>query len=319
MQLTGPHSPTVDIYFGFAFADWIASGHIEWIAPTVLRSGSTLIVFRHTSGTWPLPNHDRLILVMDDDWRAAFRDTHIPLLYRAKLLLVEGRRGPNLERRADHILVPSSALEKLYRRLYPAKDITRIPPHWPSPDALSSAQADRLVVAYLSAQSHAKDFRFVRPVIDEILGDPNGPDILITANQRLPSRWKASPRVQVAPRMSWGDYRGWMQDKRIDIALYPLLEGRFASSRSPNKFMEFDQFGASIIASRHWVETTDFATQSACLSLDNTHDAWRKGVGSLIKDSALRQSLARQNRQAIDALNARSQQRAVWSKLLAIQ
>src|SRR5690606_19111459 len=109
--------PTPDLYFLHACADLAATGAVARLAPTVLRVGGTLIVFRHAAGLARLPRHDRLIFVADDDWRAGLRDPALPWSYRAKLLAVDCRLGRRAEAAADMIVAASPALAARYRRL----------------------------------------------------------------------------------------------------------------------------------------------------------------------------------------------------------
>ncbi|TMV77358.1 hypothetical protein FGG78_27375, partial [Thioclava sp. BHET1] len=147
--LASSSSPTADLYLGFCCADLLRAGILECHAPTVFRIGRTVIVMRHDSGLGRLPRHDRLIYLIDDNWRAGLTDRSVPTWYRMRMALLEARAGLRMERVADAIVTSSSRLAAIFRRLHPDIPVVKMDPAWPTARAdLPEEHSTRRRLAY---------------------------------------------------------------------------------------------------------------------------------------------------------------------------
>lgn len=310
-------SPTADLYFRWAAAQVIGEGRIRQIAPTVFLAGRALIVFRHASQRREWPKHDRLIYVIDDDWRAGFRDSAVPLDYAAKLAFFEAWAAQWIEARADSIVVSSPALHRRYTARYPEKDIALVEPFWP---AGSSAQISEVagppVIAMLGARSHAKDIPILFPAIHAVLAANEAVRLIISNEMPLPRTLNGHPRIELIPAMSWRDYLDWMVGRTFRVGLYPLRDTAFNRARSINKLLEYDQFGAAVIASDCWEAARPAMRDGRCVLLGSDWRVWAHEILRMLKDPGEAWAMARRNRAAISSGDHSARQAALWSRLL---
>lgn len=308
-------SPTAALYLEWSMQDALASGRIARLSPTVFRHGTTLIVLRHLSGLRALPRHDRLIHVIDDDWRAGLRDGTLPPAYRITLALREARAARRIETRAALILTASEVLAERYRARHPARTVALLEPAWPDATApLPRARPTR--IACLSAATHRSDFLFLRPVLDALI-EREGIHLTISGNLPLPRSWHRHARIDVLPVMDWNGYRRWMAGKSFDIGLYPACRGPFNTARSRNKLLEFDQFGAALLCSQAWEPGRRAAADRRCLALPDRQEDWARAVNRLIDSQGKATALAARNRAALMRENPLARQKRCWDALLA--
>ncbi|MFQ5623631.1 MAG: hypothetical protein ACE5FS_09565, partial [Paracoccaceae bacterium] len=271
--LSSASSPTADVYLGWSCADLIASGAIRRISPTVFLFDRTLMVMRHDAGLRECPEHDRLLYFTDDDWRGGIRDPLVPLDYRVKLSLVEARAAKRLEDRADVILVSSKTLQDAYSGMFPDKPVILIEPAWraaTSPVGRPDRPAQR--IAYLGARSHMADFKFLIPIIDTVLDRRSNAYVTVSGEHPIPSSWRGNPRIEIVKPMTWRQYLVWMRGRKFDIGLYPQVGGQFNAARSENKLLEYDQFGAAVVASSRWRAAAAPASQDRCMLLNDAQN-----------------------------------------------
>lgn len=307
-------SPTADIYFGFSCGDLLVAGDVKQLGPTVFQAGSTLIVMRHARGT-TLPPHSNLIFVIDDDWRSALRDRHLPWSYRLKILTVEARHAHALERSADTIVVTSPGLERIYRRLYPQKDIERIAPFWPEAKRPLAPRTRIQSIGCLSAWSHGRDARILTPALERVLNQSNGPEVVLSGNLPVSRRWRKSDRVTVIPAVSWSDYRDRISKLELDIGLYPLLGGPFAAARSTNKLWEYDQLGSAVVASDAWIAAKD---EPGWIQVSESTNNWADLVEDLIERPSLVEETTKANRASLSRQRGAGAQRSFWLDRLGV-
>lgn len=311
-------APTADLYLKWSCADLIADGGLQQIAPTVFLAGRTLVVLRHDAGLNEMPEFDRLIFVIDDDWRAGLPDPELPLDYRAKLRMVEARGAPRLETAADVIVVSNENLQRKYRDLYPEKQIITLPPAWNGPKAaITGTDADHKThVAILGARTHRADLAFLAPVIADLLTDRSDLRFTISGEAGLPYALRGYRQITRVPSMSWSTYLQWMRGKAFDIGLYRLADTEFNAARSVNKLLEYDMFGAAVIGSTVWGECRAAAARGQCLLLADDHNAWREAILRLVDNPDERAKIATQNRHQINRDALLLKQRQLWDTLL---
>lgn len=316
--LTGPASPTADLYFGWPCAKLISSGTVRQIAPTVFQFEQTLIVVRHALGLRKAVDYNRLVYVMDDDWRAGLSSKHLPPSYRVKLALVEARAARRLELQADLIVTSSDVLAERYRTLFPDKPIEVMMPAWPHP-AVKVIQPKRARrVAFLGSWSHRHDFTLIEDALIHALNVYEDLEVVLSGNLRPSVALGQHDRLKIVAPMTWPDYVLWLQQQRFDICLYPLQKTSFNASRSINKLLEYGQTGAITIASEGWKLSGLTEEKNLFVPVKNRREAWVQTLKDLITDWETRQSVADEVQQALLRLNLQHQNWTRWNEILGL-
>lgn len=308
-------NPSADLYLAWSCADLIEAGRIEVLAPTVFRAGGTLIVVRHLSGLRPIPQYDRLIHVVDDDWHGGILDRSLPGAYRLKLAMVECRDAWALERRADVFAVASQALGQRYGQRFPTKRVVRIDPAWPEP-SLRAGSVFSADIAYLGSPAHSGDMPYVAEVIARTLSERPDLRVLIAGGHSMPAAWTARENIIQLPDLPWPDYWAWLQGVRAAVLLYPLGAGRFNAARSINKLMEADQVGAALLGSARWTAGISAAARGQCRLPGDSPADWCQAVLDLLDHPQRALDLVRANRAALAEQKSLVGQRALWQGLL---
>jgi hypothetical protein len=311
-------SATADLYLGLACADLIADGRIEQFAPTVFRAGSSLIILRHDAGLNPLPAHERLIWLVDDDFDAGLRDRELPRWYRLRLALLEARAARRLRDAADQIVVPGPAMAEVMTAAgIRSSRLTLLPPAWPAPRMAprNPCTARPIRVAWLGAASHAGDARHAAEIFRQLLRHSPETEIIWSSNHALPGGLARHPSVSALPAMNWPDYRDWIARARFDIGLYPISSAGFNRGRSANKLGEYAQAGASVLGSEGWQDAYEAARFGACQLLPPVPAAWVDAILELSARPERARALAEANR-IWQTQHGFILQRRIWAGLL---
>lgn len=312
----GP-SASADLYVRFCHADLVESGQIECHAPTVFRWDRTLIVVRHDGGLSRLPPHDRLIFVLDDDWRGGLGDANLPLRYRLHLGLRDGRAARRLEAAADVIVASCEALAAILRDRHPATRVAVIEPAWSGSRAeLTAGTGPTARVAVLGAVSHRQDSRWIVPVLAALIEARPHLGILWSGNHTLPADLADRADVVTVPKLNWDGYRNWIGSMRADVGLYPLRPGAFNRARSINKLGEYDRLGAAVVGSDMWTAAAEAASAGACLLVPSSPAKWVDTLLRLLDRPDQTRALAERNREWL-ALRGCQRQRGQWAALLS--
>lgn len=289
---------------------------VTQISPTVFRHGTDLIVIRHNTGQGPLPAHDRLIYVVDDDWRSGLRDPSLPVTYRLKLALTEARSAPMLEKRAELICVSTPALRHRLEALWPQKPVRELGPAWPEGRApLAEAAPKR--VALLQGMSHRRDARIMWQALPPILAAFPDTRLTVSANLSPPRALRRHAAVECVPAHSWPVYRQWMKGRRFDLLLCPARNGPFNAARSDNKLLEADQYGAALLCADSWPAGQAAQTSGRARCVAHDANSWQDAIAVLLGTPGLAQSMAQTNRAALVARRPLETQRLIWRDILA--
>ncbi|MCV6593670.1 MAG: hypothetical protein OIF48_12000 [Silicimonas sp.] len=307
-------SPSAELYFSAAMCDGLETGEIRALSATVFAAGDTLVVIRHLSGLGRLPEHRRLIYVIDDDWRAGLQDQTLPRRYRLQLTFREGRVGRWLEQQADLILASTEVLLARLRGAWPGKPVELLEPAWPRSEGPLAQEMPRRL-AYLSAATHRVDFRFIAPVLETLLSR-YAVKLTVSENAPVPREWRSRPDVVLVPVMDWAGYRDWARCQAFDIALYPACATLFNAARSRNKLLEFDQFGAALLCSETWAPGAQAARAGRCLAVPETAEAWGAALSKLIETPGLARQLAQTNRTTLASEDPLKMQQKLWCRIL---
>ena len=307
-------SPTADLYLGFACSDLIREGAIVRHGPTVFSAGDTLIVMRQDGGISPLPRHNRLIYLIDDDWRAGIDDPTLPRWYRQRLNLLEARAARRFESAADLVIASSPHLAAILAHNLPGKRIEVLDPAWPEATApLPDPHRPARTLAYLGAATHREDADWLQRMLAPLLARYDHLRLVWSANH--PMTTATSGQIEQVPALGWEAYRNWMLGQNFDIGLYRISGQGFSAARSVNKLVEYDQFGAAVLGSYRWDAARPAASEGACLLAGDHVAEWRDTLSRLIREPGLAHRIALMNRarQLRDGLSA---QRRRWATLL---
>ncbi|MBV1868821.1 MAG: hypothetical protein KUG69_13090 [Marinosulfonomonas sp.] len=316
-RLTGSTSPTADLYFAWPCADLLKDGVIRCLAPTVYLAGRTLIVIRHALGLQQSVSFDRLIYVIDDDWRAGLAGSGLPLAYRAKLALVEARAARHLEKLADTIVVSSPRLATRYRHIWPGKNVIQMSPAWPLPQSRPAKTSVR-AIAYLGAWTHQRDFGLIAPALKLLLDRHPDVSFTLSANVNAGPFWANHPQTKIVPALPWNDYLAWLIEQRFDIGLYPLRDTGFNRARSVSKLFEYALCGAAVVASDSWEVARNGSLSDAVELVPETPDGWGASIERLLGDPAEVQARVSQTLDGLRQSHATQESRGVWRDILAI-
>jgi hypothetical protein len=298
-------------------SDEISRGEIVRFSRTVFLADRTLIVFRHAGFLGNLPSHDKLVFFVDDDVVGGKHDPMLPFDYRSKLALFEARSYARLSTRADIIAASCPRLVDIIQRQFPGKRVALVEPAWPTPaQHLEHSHADFARVAYLGARSHKQDFEFLVPIIEAVLLSGRRVVFTVSGEHSVPRSLQNHPGLEILPPMSWNQYQSWMRNRSFDIGLYPLLCSKFNESRSANKLLEYDQFGAAVIASSRWTAATTLGSEGHCKFLDDHPESWIKRILHFIDNPEAAQAVAQKNRQRTISMIPEERQRRTWRVIL---
>lgn len=312
-RLVRPWSPTADLYLLNACGDWVgAGGPIERLAPGVFASAHALLVVRHAGGAMALPERRRVIWLIDDDVDAALSCRDIPLGQRAKLWLFEHRHGQRLRASGCDVVVSSDAL----KHRYPEAAVLR--PFWAgAPAGIDHHREEGPIrIGFLGSAVHRGDLGMVRPLLEELLVRDDV-ELHIAANHHL-GRLAGHPRLRPIEATSWPDWKRWIAETRLHIALYPLADNPVNRARSCNKIIEHAIVGAASVYSANWPEAARIARRGAGLVLENDLGRWEAALDRLIRERDLRLRLAAAGRSLANDLNHPGQQRAFWKHAFSL-
>lgn len=319
--LSTPDSPTADLYFRNACADFL-DGQVRQLGPTVFASEAACLVMRHALRAGPLPLRRRLIYMIDDDVDAGIDDESLPYLYRQKLRMVEQPLGRRVTRVAGVAVVASSALKRLFE---PVMTTHLLRPFWSEPlaslnhfDRLSDLDA-RIDLAYLGSIVHRRDLEFLLPVFAALLARHENLRIHIPERHGLPTTFDRHPRVRRIPGLGWTAYCAEIATRRFHIALYPLLESPVNRARSVNKLVEHAITGAAPVYSSNWTEAPRVWRTGAGICVPNVQESWTEAVSQLIRSPERARAVAGKARNLAAALNDPASQRQLWRSLFDLK
>jgi len=317
-RLLARPAATADLYFADSCEPFLQNGTVSKLAPTVFASAEAMLVLRHDSSLPAGAKRRRLVYFMDDDIEGGCRDPHLPRSYRAKLAVVDRWAALRLAPRADAIVVSSENLKSAARKLAPQARIEVLHPYWREPlsDLVHLKQDKTVEIAFLGAQTHARDLHFLLPVIADILDTHPHVRFSVSSGHRLPGPLARHKRVRRIAPTRWTDYRPTLAKRRYQIALYPLLDSPFNHGRSINKIIEHAIAGAAGIYSANWPESRRISAAGAGVVVDNDARAWRNAIADLIADRTRLQSVAERGRDLADLLNRPEPQRELWADLM---
>ncbi|MEM9140381.1 MAG: hypothetical protein AAGB15_11195 [Pseudomonadota bacterium] len=318
--LSAPDSPTADLYFRNACADFLGAG-VAQIAPTVFASSTACVVMRHAMRAGRLPARRRLIYLIDDDVDAGTADGTLPFFYRQKLRMVEQPHARHFKRFAGVAVVGSPVLARLFS---PLMRTHLLRPYWS--EALAPLEhfdglgtGDPIDMAFLGSVVHRSDLEFLLPVVKRLLDEHPRLRFHVPERHRLPADFDRHPRVHRITGLGWTAYRREIATRRFHLTLYPLLDTPFNRARSGNKLIEHAVVGSAAVYSEHWREAKRAVVSGAGVGVSNRHAEWYGAISALLADPAEMRRLAAGAQKLARRINTSGPQRRLWSDLLGLQ
>lgn len=109
-----------------------------------------------------------------------------------------------------------------------------------------------------------------------------------------PTGWEGHPAVEYQPVLhGYHAYGEWLLEKRLDIALIPLVDDAFNNSKSVIKWMEYSAAGVASVFSNVSTYRAVVDNGRNGLLVEERPEAWLAAIERLIVDPALRRQLAR--------------------------
>jgi hypothetical protein len=316
--------PTTDLYFRDAcaggIAHWWRAGPIRALGQNTFRCGETLLLLRRDTPVlmrralqWP----GRLIYLIDDDIGGSLDSPGLPDDYRRRLATFDREYHQPLVERADHLVVASPVLQKLFG----GDGVTAIDPFWSLPLADLGHFADvgagspvRLV--HLGSGSHKGGLTLLEPALLRLLDGGRNVTFTFVGRRGEHPGLDAHRHVRrIAPRR-WPAYRHWLRGQRFHIGLYPLTDTPFDRARSANKLIEHGIVGAVGVYPGDWPPARRMGT-GAIIAPDAPGD-WFETIAGAVDDLPQLGSTAGAALRRLPAINNVTMQRRIWSTLLDI-
>ncbi|MFN3262390.1 MAG: hypothetical protein ACE37J_17735 [Pikeienuella sp.] len=315
--LTTLNSPTADLYFANACADWLEAGLVTRYAPTVFASAATRLVIRHDARAGRASLRPHHVYLIDDAIDLEGADSALSPYWRFKLERVERAAAARFLPWARAVVVSADPLAAMIRARAPEADVRRLDPYWETGFAdLSHHEAPGpFRVAFLGSQVHGPDFAPLAPVLRDFLEVWPEAELIVGGGH---GRLVQHPRARDLGAMGWADWRRALPGLRPHVALYPLAETPFNAARSLNKLIEHGIAGAAGLYAAHWTPSRRAAEAGAGLALGPDPREWRAALDALAADRARAASMATAGQALARRLNDPAPQRALWAELLEI-
>ena len=148
------------------------------------------------------------------------------------------------------------------------------------------------VVGFAGGASHLDNLEILRPVLAKLANRFWKEEIRFICLGVRPS-WLLDvvAGAQVADACRPDQYPTWLSTLGFDVALAPLADSEFNSSRSALKFWEYSAAGAVTVASNREPYASAIQDGSTGLVVDNQPDSWVQAIGKLIRSDELRREL----------------------------
>lgn len=224
---------------------------LRYLGQNVYALGRTAFVVRETStfGLRQAKKLDRIFYILDDNFRAGADDETLPFDYRHKLRRLHDEVEYRILDACDALICANESSAAFYRSRGDVGAVETLYPHFgAAKPRMSPVRSSAVHLALLQTRSHLNDVRSIAAPLNKILARHSeaslihflkGSETGLRPNKRI---------VEIRP-MPWRAYMRWR--KRIDIGLYPLLDGGFNSYRSINKFLEYVHRGAVPLVSEN--------------------------------------------------------------------
>lgn len=315
--LTTLNSPTADLYFADACADWLSDGRVRRYAPTVFASATTRLVIRHDGRAGRESRRARHVYLIDDAIHLEGADAALSRYWRFKLDHVERAAAALYLPKAASVVVSSPGLEAMIRAHAPGADVRRLDPYWAVEfsDLAHHLAPGRFRVAYLGSQVHGPDFAPLAPMLRAFLDAWPEAELIVGGGH---GAMVGHERARDLGALNWRDWRAALPGLNPHVALYPLADTPFNAARSLNKLIEHGVAGAAGLYAAHWPGAALAAAAGAGRALGPDPQDWRAALDALITDRAATAAMAAAGSALARRLNDSGAQRRLWAELLEL-
>lgn len=217
----------------------------SYIGPNVFAIGRRAFIVRQTSafGLRQARKLDKVFYIVDDNFKIGSEDETLPADYRIKLRMLHDEAEFRILDICDGVICANASAAEAYRRREGLRAVHTMHPHYgPARPHPPASRARAVHLALLQTRSHLNDVRSIAEPLNAILA--RYPETsLMHFLKGFDTGLAPSKRIVEGKPLAWRAYMRWR--KRIDIGLYPLLDGGFNRYRSINKFLEYVHRGAT--------------------------------------------------------------------------
>lgn len=302
--LSGGETPTTDYFLKpylaqLGFEVSLLDGSCEPMESAFDAQRCRLVVIsRYVSGCWLAAlerlrlQGAKLVYFMDDDLFDLAALQGLPWRYRWKIFSQAWVHRNRLLRLCNEFWVSMPYLAEKYARFKPVL-------LGPLPSALMIAQKPCVRVCYHGTASHPREIEWLLPVIDQVQTRTGAIHFEMFGGRDVAKRFGGLPRVSVLHPMVWQNYLAYTAGHRCDIALAPLLPGKFNAARGPTKFYDYARMGAAGLYSDVAPYRGFVRDGVDGLLLDNDPELWIEAILALAEDVEKRAALAAAARQRL--------------------
>ena len=236
--------PSTDLYFLNSCRDLTGWGKpVTRLGSNSFRCGDRYLIIRseRSAIVQKILNtpRARIILVIDDDIRAASSDATLPPAYQRRLEDAATGDTGALMARADLVLAPS---QQLMDRLADCRKVERIDPYWgkqcTTGSHFDSMGEGTVSLVHMGTASHQAAMNFLGPVLAQVLEALPAVTFSYFARRSMLSELDKHTRVNKLPLMPWRKYARTLGERQFHLALYPILDTPFNRARSCYKITE---------------------------------------------------------------------------------
>ncbi|WP_312548569.1 glycosyltransferase [Massilia sp.] len=266
----------------------------------------TIVIVRYLPSQWLEPlrafraEGGRVVYFMDDDLMDADAAAGLPVAYARKIRTSATRHRADIEALCDEFWVSTPYLAQKYSVWQPIV----LQPRATTEDL---AQRSLVTVCYHGTASHQAELAWLPTVIDKVQGMCENTLFEVFGDHVVNRTFRNIPRVAVLHPMSWSSYLAYTGGVRRDIALAPLLPGKFNAARGPTKFFDFARMGAVGVYSDESPYRDFIRNGVDGLLVPNDPQRWSETVAELVADPARRERMATAARERALSLAADDQ------------
>lgn len=225
----------------------------------------------------------KLVYFMDDDLLDPSAWVGLPWRYRWKLFRWAYVYKRQLLALADEVWVSTPYLQSKYAHLRPHLVTAQ-----PSPHTSQGQHDSAVLVCYHGTASHQADFKWLLPVMQEVLLRNPQVHFELFADKHTASMFRHLPRTAVLHPMSWPQYLAYTQSRSADIGLAPLSPTLFNAARGAVKCMDYTRMNAVGIYTNVPPYRDHVRHGSNGLLLPHNPAVWVQAISDLAHNKALR-------------------------------
>jgi hypothetical protein len=234
---------------------------------------------------WSCDPETKIVYFMDDDLFDLGALRGLPWWYRWKVFSRAWIYRSRLKKLCDEMWVASPALAKKYAARNPVLLEMK-----PSP-SIFQRETNPVFVCYHATGTHQREMEWLLPIMQEVLAQAENVHFEVFGTRAINKRFGKLPRVAVLNPMSWPNYLAYASTHKCDIALAPLLPGKFNAARGPTKFYDYSRMGGVGLYSDVAPYRGFIQNGVDGLLLRNEPNLWIVAILALVKDADKRNAM----------------------------